>query len=893
MHRKCLVLVGALLVSLHARSSAGPLSLNVQKTGTNLLLSWPGSLVSTSGATVYPTFQVDQSVDLRNWSTVARDLKLSSDSPTLSLPIPRTQLRSFFRVAGQWPQAQAYAIADGGAEVFGYTKAFLAELDRLGLLSVQNFAATYPPPNNYLPRITWEPTNSTYWNLFATDLAVNNVGLQPTNQGYRNYDFRLNDTELAILRQNGFVATKRLSQRHFSESFYRLWNDDLPVFISTDALLHAWHRSYENMLIELELFWFSTVVREILDAMAQQIPAAQAEAPSAVFGNSLLDADYFVTVARSLMAGSQQSSSLGQDARVQQTLAAISGEQYQCFYPFGQARLVDFSQFKPRGHYEADYRLVPYFKTMMWLSRMDLRVAGRDTDCDGIPYDVSPRQLGSAMVLTRLLELSGKLPKWQSMDKMLETFVGWSDSLNFTQLLNLLHSSGIKTLADVRTAQALADLQYKIEHGELGVQNIRGDAFNARLGSSSLSLPRCFAFMGQCFVLDSWALSQIVSPAISWVINGQRQIVNRRVPSGIDVAFSVLHNDQVVPNITARITDPSAHASTDHTIRWRDGYFYQHNLAAVRNVIDQQSASAWDDSIYSGWLAALRALSAATTGPEYPDTLRTRAWAMKTLNTQMASWTELRHDTLLYAKPTYTDPGLCVYPDGYVEPRLEFWQALEQMLRRTASLIQSAPYEGVYNSISTGQVPLTDIQTAQVNFLQFFADKAHALADIVQHEMQHLRLTPSEVAFIDGLMQDRGLGYSHVRRFDGWYPKLYYKSRAYGDYLGTWDLQYGSQKYDPLVVDIHNDVPKPDVYENGAYVSDPGGVLHEAVGRVDLLYLVVNIGNQRVAYAGPVMSHYEFELPFPTRKTDSEWESDLDAGRTPAPPPWTAIYLVP
>ena len=45
---------------------------------------------------------------------------------------------------------------------------------------------------------------------------------------------------------------------------------------------------------------------------------------------------------------------------------------------------------------------------------------------------------------------------------------------------------------------------------------------------------------------------------------------------------------------------------------------------------------------------------------------------MKNLNTQMASWTELRHDTLLYAKPTYTDPGLCVYPDGYVEPRLEF-----------------------------------------------------------------------------------------------------------------------------------------------------------------------------------------------------------------------------
>jgi hypothetical protein len=46
-------------------------------------------------------------------------------------------------------------------------------------------------------------------------------------------------------------------------------------------------------------------------------------------------------------------------------------------------------------------------------------------------------------------------------------------------------------------------------------------------------------------------------------------------------------------------------------------------------------------------------------------------------------------------------------------------------------------------------------------------------------------------------------------------------------------------------------------------------------------------------YAGPVMSHYEFETAFPVRKTDSEWEADLGAGRIPPPPPWTSSYLVP
>jgi hypothetical protein len=31
----------------------------------------------------------------------------------------------------------------------------------------------------------------------------------------------------------------------FADVFYRLWKDELPVFISCDALLQAWHRTYD------------------------------------------------------------------------------------------------------------------------------------------------------------------------------------------------------------------------------------------------------------------------------------------------------------------------------------------------------------------------------------------------------------------------------------------------------------------------------------------------------------------------------------------------------------------------------------------------------------------------------------------------------------------------
>jgi hypothetical protein len=46
-------------------------------------------------------------------------------------------------------------------------------------------------------------------------------------------------------------------------------------------------------------------------------------------------------------------------------------------------------------------------------------------------------------------------------------------------------------------------------------------------------------------------------------------------------------------------------------------------------------------------------------------------------------------------------------------------------------------------------------------------------------------------------------------------------------------------------------------------------------------------------YAGPVLSHYEFEMPFPQRKSDSEWQADIQANRLPARPDWTRAYLVP
>ena len=110
----------------------------------------------------------------------------------------------------------------------------------------------------------------------------------------------------------------------------------------------------------------------------------------------------------------------------------------------------------------------------------------------------------------------------------------------------------------------------------------------------------------------------------------------------------MLGNRQIGWEIGQRMLDTASRAN------FRDGLPYAHNLTAVAATFDRLSPAAWEDSIYTRWLAALRTLSAPTTDARFPQAMRTRAWAMRTLNTQLASYTELKHDTVLYAKQPYS-----------------------------------------------------------------------------------------------------------------------------------------------------------------------------------------------------------------------------------------------
>ena len=62
------------------------------------------------------------------------------------------------------------------------------------------------------------------------------------------------------------------------------------------------------------------------------------------------------------------------------------------------------------------------------------------------------------------------------------------------------------------------------------------------------------------------------------------------------------------------------------------------------------------------------------------------AWQRKELNTFLGSWTELKHDTILYAKQNYAEMGgggLEVDDRGYVEPNPQVYARLASLTAMT------------------------------------------------------------------------------------------------------------------------------------------------------------------------------------------------------------------
>src|SRR5262249_31853077 len=161
-------------------------------------------------------------------------------------------------------------------------------------------------------------------------------------------------------------------------------------------------------------------------------------------------------------------------------------------------------------------------------------------------------------------------------------------------------------------------------------------------------------------------------------------------------------------------------------------------------------------------------------------------------------WAQLRHDTILYVKQSYSTGAACYYPAGFVEPVVPFWAQMEAMAARSADLLEGTPFPATVEAT----------QTKQGTFLRKFAAHVGRLKAVAEKQLAQKELTADERKVLEDVMQvgHQRDGSGTRPKYTGWYPALFY--RAPEDCV----------RWEALVADVHTDVPT-------AVHNDPGCIL--------------------------------------------------------------------
>lgn len=641
---------------------------------------------------------------------------------------------------------------------------------------------------------------------------------------------KLGQEELAQLQSSGFTITDRRGFPGFAYGYATIYLEDLPVYVSADSILDAIHQSYEAVLQLLEQEVLSAELSQMLAGMHTKLAAG---AGQEVDAQAAADADLFVAVARSLLAGSLVGPAAGGNAQEVRELFELAqkAQGTRTLSLFGVTRRdEDFSQFEPRGHYTNSPALSRYFRAMMWLGRVDLRLL--ETQPNG--EQLFRRRQLQIMVLLRDLIGRDLRPSFDRLDRTIGAFVGEPDYMTLPQVdllleaLGVSNASALSSLSDETIVQAIMD-------GGFGAQRISSHIMVAPPHAGALPLSRSFALLGQRYVLDSHVFSNVVYDRV----NGPGP--KRMMPNPLDAAFAALANDQAGQLLSKELIE-------------YEGIDYPGALARMRLLSDEHPADYWSKSLYTSWLGALRELSPASTSAAadaaslFP-VARSEAWGRRLINTQLASWANLRHDTILYAKQSYTGGAACAFPDAYVDPYPRFFAALSAYATRGAELVDSLGIKGEL----TARVRDYFLQSAQVTA---------QLQAIAEHQRSGTELTPAMLAFInEAVVVQAGCG-SPGSIQEGWYKRLFFDP-----------LDAATSA--PQVADVHTQPTD----EGGAPV---GHVLHVGTGAPRLMVVVAEGCSGPRAYAGLASSYRELVTNDFERLNDEAWKGVWS--KQPEPP---------
>jgi hypothetical protein len=263
--------------------------------------------------------------------------------------------------------------------------------------------------------------------------------------------------------------------------------------------------------------------------------------------------------------------------------------------------------------------------------------------------------------------------------------------------------------------------------------------------------------------------------------------------------------------------------------------YYWQRFGKLKDEVDALNSSDWTANLYQTWMYSLQGLLQEL--PQgYPQFMRTDAWHGRQVHAALASWTQLRHDTVLYAKQSYgaaggLPPPPKAPPPGYIEPVPVFWGRLLSLTRMTLR--------------GLGELNVLSPETRQR--LTRLEESLQQMLEIVAKQLTNEHLSSQDDEFIKGL------------------PSTFESMLAGIEHTSFQTI---------LVADVHTYPAEEQVVEEG-------------VGRVDLIVVACpRPDGKAFLAAGPVFSYYEFKHPMADRLTDETWQPLLDSPKKQERPKW-------
>jgi hypothetical protein len=681
------------------------------------------------------------------------------------------------------------------------------ELDarRLDAIEAAVLAAPAPKARHPLPR--WEPSSPPLrLEQAATRLAIT----APERQ---------------VLRRERLVVLEHQRFDSYAVALHEVYQSQLPMYFSVDPLFHAIFVSHDELVATVEKQSVAPALRGAIDGMAKALPGRA----SLYAAETAADLDVYLTVARSLLAGHPERSSLGAvDAECSRLYdLATKADAMSEVSLFGRVRVVDFSQYAPRGHYARGSGLESFFRGAMWLSRLELNLVSRSSRSSQpgiVPNpEETPREAVDALALADLAASAGALEAIEKIDHGWGALSGAREDVPLGELVAIDRAGSL----DLRAVPAaFAALKTAI-----------GDRYRRTtrlhyMPQGSTELPAIATLLGPRVVVDAAAT---------------RPLVHGELPGRYDLGASDL-GYALGFDRARRYLAADLRAFPD----------LGKQLDKARAIL-QAPGSPEKTDLYATWLGAVEQLARTPDG-ELPSFMQTDGFRDLRLSSAITAYGQIKHNHVLLAGQPY-DEGACAVPDGYVDPAVGVYEALATYASRAGAAFR--------------ELDPADATGAQAYFART-GKILRVLRAIALEELSGAPLSPEALAFLSSVVEIHGvdIGSGFSTSYNGWYFDLFLTRPQATTAPPPGNDDHPAMKYAGFLADYYTS-------------TNTGQVAYVGAAQPRLGVFVVDTGGPPRVVVGPVASGLELHAPLTRRLTDADVPALRDAQA-----PWAASCTV-